>query len=189
MNVLVLAGSALATITYFPFWRQIKFGEVKQNFLTWFLYGIIDSLIFLTIIVQDGNFLLSFVATIGSFITAFFIARSGAITQWILFMVFGCMIMWYFSGSKIATILSTLAMTIASIPQLVDAWKNPQEMPFLAYISYFLANSLSTLGGNNWSIEERFYPASATIVGFISLVFIARKFFNKETNPITISRK
>jgi len=87
-------------------------------------------------------------------------------------LVIACMVIWCLVNSRAATIASSSALLIAGIPQLVDAWKRPEEMPFLVYISYVLANGLSTAGGKNWSVEERFYPATATVLCFLFVIVI-----------------
>jgi hypothetical protein len=146
-----------------------------------------------TIIAQKGNFLLPAAYTAGSAITSFLIVKSGNKTSWTWFetmvasLVVISMGVWYLSGDKVATVASTTAMVVAGIPQLVDAYKKPQDMPFLVFVSYLIANGLSTAGGKGWSIGERFYPASATLYSFVAVVFSARKLWLKrepESPPV-----
>lgn len=185
MNVLIWSGSILALLTYFPLWKQIRSGKAKQNLLTWALWGALDAVVAATIIVQNGNFLLPVVYTVGSSVTIFFILRLGNKASWTWFetmvasLTIASMVIWYFSGGKIATIASTTAMLIAGIPQLVDAWKKPQDMPLIPYSSYFIANCLSVAGGKSWAIQERFYPLSAAIFCFLIAVLATRKFWLK----------
>src|SRR3989344_6235065 len=133
MNALVWAGSILALLTYFPLWKQIRSGKAKQNLLTWALWGTLDAVIAATIIVQRGNFLLPIVYTIGSMLTVYFILKAGNKTVWtwfetmVVLLTIASMMIWYFSGGKAAAVASTMAMCIAGIPQLVDAWKKPQR--------------------------------------------------------------
>ena len=186
MNALVWTGSILAFLTYFPLWRGIRSGKIKQNLFTWSLWALLNSIVAATIIAQKGSFLLPVVYTIGGVITSFFIVRSKNKTSWTWFetvialLVVISMGVWYFSGNEVATVASTVAMTIAGLPQLADAWKKPQDMPFLEFISYSIANGLSIAGGKNWSIGERFYPASSTIFCLLIVAFSARKFWQKK---------
>ena len=187
MNTLVWAGSILALLTYFPLWKQIRSGEAKQDVRTWELWCTLDASVAATIIVQGGNFFLPVVYTIGGLISVFLIWKFGNKATWTWFetiissLSIVSMVIWYLSGSKVATIASTTAMLIAGIPQLIDAWKKPQDMPILAYSSYFIANCLSTAGGKSWVIEERFYPASAAIFCFLIAALALRKFLPKPT--------
>lgn len=194
MNVWILAGSVIAILTYFPLWKQIGSGKADQNFLTWALWGILDAVVAATIIVQVGNFLLPLVYAIGGLVTATFIFRSRNKTSWtwfetlVAFLTIASMVIWYFSGGKIATVASTTAMAIAGAPQFVDAWKKPRAMPLLAYFSFFIANCFSTVGGKSWTIEERFYPAVCVIICFLLVVLSARKYLLEPKQRFDIDR-
>ena len=181
MSILTWLGSILAMLTYFPFWKQIRTGKVKQNIFSWVLWGALDAVASATIIVQKGNFLLPLVYAVGSLLTVFFLVKADNKARWTWFetlvatLVVASMVIWYLSGDKVATVASTMAMLISGIPQLVDAWKKPHEMPFLAYCSYFVANCLTTAGGANWSIKERFYPVAAAIFCGLIAALSARR--------------
>src|SRR3989344_9350376 len=116
MNVLILAGSAVAILTYFPLWKGIRIGKVEQNLLTWALWGIRDLVVAATIIVQKGSFLLPIAYAIGSSITVVFIAKAKGKASWtwfeslVLSLVLASMVIWYLSGSRVATVASTTAM-------------------------------------------------------------------------------
>lgn len=187
MNVWILSGSLLAFLTYFPLWKQIRSDEddTEQNFLTWFLWGTLDLIIAVTLIFQEGNFLLVSVYAVGGFTTAFFIWKASGGFSWtrfdlfVVFLVFVSMVVWNRSGEWMATIVSTIAMLIASIPQLVDAWKKPWTMPLMAFLSYFVANVLTTVGGQDWSVKERFYPATCVALCLLFVLFSARRFYLK----------
>lgn len=185
MNTLLLAGSLLAIVTYFPLWKQIWCGEAKQNFFTWILWGVLDGLGAVAIVFQNGSYLLPVAYTIGSLITVLLILKSGEKPKltWFEIMVFTlillCMVVWYFSGSKVAIIAGSVAAFIATFPQFVDAWKKPDDMPFVVYLSYFVANCLSIAGGKCWSVEERLFPASGAFLCFIIVVLSARRFLPK----------
>lgn len=185
MNVLILAGSVVAILIYFPLWKGIRTGKVEQNLLTWALWGTLDFVVAATIIAQKGSFLLPIAYAIGSLITVLFIVKAKGKASWtwfeslVSFLVLASMVIWYFSGDKVAAVASTTAMCIAGVPQLIDAWKKPHSMPLLVFSAYLLANVLSTAGGSDWSIKERFYPASAAVYCFLIVLFSARKLWLK----------
>ncbi len=188
MNALILTGSLIAVLTYFPLWKQIRTGEVEQNLLTWALWAILDLVVAATIIVQGGSFLLPIAYFFGGTITVFLIVKSKGKASWTWFesliasLTIASMVIWYFSGGKIATVASTSTMCIAGIPQLIDAWKKPYSMPLVAFCTYLLANSLSMAGGSDWSIKERFYPALAAAYCFLVVLFSSRKFWLKSAS-------
>lgn len=181
MNALVLAGSAVAILTYFPLWKQIRSGKAKQNLLTWVLWGTLDLVVAATIIVQHGSWLLPMVYAFGSGVTVLIIKRHGDKASWTWFetmvasLVIVSTVVWYLTTDATATVASTCAMLIAGIPQLKDAWRKPHEMPLAAYAMYTLANILCTAGGADWSIKERFYPASAAVFCLLITALSARR--------------
>ncbi|MEK7519718.1 MAG: hypothetical protein AAB581_00525 [Patescibacteria group bacterium] len=158
---------------------------MNQNLFTWILWVAVDFVIAASVITQGGNFLLPVAYTVGSAITAFFIFASESRASWtwietvVALLVVASMGVWVYSGSKLATIASTTAMIIAGIPQLVDAWKKPREMPMPVFVSYFIANSLSAAGGKNWSIEERFFPVALAFYCVAIIFCSARRFWLK----------
>lgn len=186
MNGFLIVASMIAIATYFPLCKQIKSGSVKQNLLTWILWGCIDWLIGIEIFFEGGNFLLAITYAFGSFSTTVFIFKAKHENIWtkfesiVVFLVFISMVMWYLSGGKWAIVASTTAMVISGIPQLVDAYKKPHDMPLLAYLAYLAANCFSVVGAKEWSVEERLYPVCAGILCLSAVVFMARRFWIKK---------
>ena len=90
-----------------------------------------------------------------------------------------CVVVWLVFGAKVATVVSTIAVVIAGMPQAVEAYKRPREQPLLVYISFLVTNSLATAGAKDWSIKERFYPASMTLLTVVIVLFMVRRFWLK----------
>ncbi|MDO8504437.1 MAG: hypothetical protein Q7S36_01135 [Candidatus Liptonbacteria bacterium] len=183
MNKCLVLGSAFAILLYFPLWWQIKErAGAGQNFLTWALWFFLDVVAAASLISKGGNFLLAATYTVGSFITILVIRKFGEKGKWtwfesvILALVFLSMGAWCFLGNRMATITSTTAMFIAGIPLLVDTYKKPKNAPFAVYLGYIVASCLSVAGGREWSVEERFYPATVLAISLLAALFAARKF-------------
>lgn len=185
MSTLSLVASIIAILLYVPLCIQVFSGKVKQNFATWILWAILDGIAAATIVFQNGNFLLPAAYSFGSAAVTLSILKSKSF-KWTWFetmvacLVVVCLVVWSASGAKVATVASTMAVLTAGTPQMIEAWKKPWEQPFLIYAGFLISNGLATAGGRNWSIEERFYPASCTILTIVILVFIARKFWLKQ---------
>jgi len=146
------------------------------------LWSTLDGISAGTIIAQHGNYLLPLAYTIGSGIATFCILKSKQVVwtwfeSFVTFLVLVCLAIWALSGSKTATVASTLAMVIAGIPQLIETARKPWETPILIYLGYFTANSLSVFGGKDWLIQERFYPSSAAIYCFFIVILAMRKLY------------
>lgn len=168
MNKILIITSVFAFLLYVPLCVSILKGQIVQNMTTWFLWGVLDAVAAASLYVQDGNFWLPAAYSLGCIVTVLCIFKSGEAT-WtrfstlIICLVIICMIGWYYSGPKLATILSTLAMVVAGLPQLIDTWKYPLQTPLLIFIGYFSVNTISCLAGNGWTITERFYPGVASL--------------------------
>lgn len=186
MNTLVFIGGLIALSSYLPLWRQMWKNQVKQNLLTWILWGFLDLIGTTAIIFQNGNYILPFVYTIGSIVTILLILKSGEKSKWtwfetmVVIIVLICITVWYFTGNKIAIIAISIAGIIATFPQFIDAWKKPEKMPLVTYVICMIANVFSTMGGKSWTIEERFFPFSSTIMCLILVVLSFRKFFKNK---------
>lgn len=178
MNALAWAGAAVGIAMFAPLWKQIRAGTAHQNLLTWVLFSALDLVVGLSILVQHGSWFLPLAYSLGSAITAGFIAKSGEPMKWtwfetfVLSMTVVCMIVWKVSGSAMATIAATVAVTIAGLPLFRDAWRDPETAPAVIYFGYLVANGLATAGGKGWTIEERFYPAVCTVFAAL-LTFVA----------------
>lgn len=182
MNTLLIISATCALLAYIPLWIRIPSGKAKQNLLTWILWGSLEIIMTAAIIAQKGNFLLPAAYFIGTVITICLICRAQEKIRLTWFeylvaaLVAGCMLVWYTSGSKVATVAGTFAMLVAGIPQLIDVWRRPQEMPLLTALLYLSANSLSSAGGKDWSIEERFYPTCVAFYSIATIIFILRRY-------------
>lgn len=84
--------------------------------------------------------------------------------------VVGSIIVWCFLSNEAATVASTAGVIAAGLPQLYDVWKRPRRAPVLEYIGFTAANALSTMAGHDWSIQERLYGGSCTI---LTIIFVA----------------
>lgn len=186
MNSLIISSTIVAFVVYILLCVQLISSKAKQNLGTWILWTILDAIAAGTLIVQHGNYLLPVAYTIGSTVVVICIIKSKNFETWTLFesfitlLVIVCIVVWASSGAKVATIASSLALVIAGAPQLRESYRRPWDTPILIYAGYFLANSLATLGGKNWSIEERFYPACAGIYCLLVAIVAVRKLWIKQ---------
>ncbi len=189
MNILRILGAACALLSYIPLWVYLPSGKVKQNLLTWILWGSLEVITTGAIIAQNGNFLLPASYLLGSVVTICLIFRAQKGFRWTRFeslitaLVVICVIIWYTAGSKVATIAATFAALAAGTPQLIDVWRRPKEMPLLTALLYLSANSLSSAGGKDWSIPERFYPTCAAFYSVTTIIFVLRRY---RTNPTPV---
>jgi hypothetical protein len=187
MNSFTLAGSIIGGTVYFVLWVQILRG-LKQNFATWILWSLIDVVATLSTLIEKGNFLLPVTYAAGSLLiamTVFFrfgmkrISWGPNETMTAVLVVI-CLVAYEIFGGIAGIVVSTISVGIAGIPQLYDFWVDPWHAPFLAYFGFFAANILSTIGGTNWSLEERYYPFFCSVTCFVVVLVIARRWWLKD---------
>jgi hypothetical protein len=161
---LKIAGGLLALLLFIPLIISVlKEGAEGQSCASWFLWGLLDTVLTISVIEQRGNFFLPLGFAIGDVLVVILLLVKGRF-RWghfetaILAMVIGCIIGWKLAGPKIATISATIGICIAGIPGLLAMLKHPQRKVGNVWAGYILANALSFFGGNAMTIEERFAP-------------------------------
>lgn len=123
----------------------------------------------ISIILQKGNYVLIIIyCTCGSLVVLSLLFKR--LFKWtkfetfVLMLVIICLVIWSLSGSRWATIASTIAVVISGCPQIRDSWREPDKTAGLIYTGYVIANGFSFLGGKAWTIEDRFYPGMMTLL-------------------------
>ncbi len=174
LPVLPLLVGIFGGLAYLPTLWDIHKGA-KQNLATWALWALLDTIVAISVFVQNGNVMLPIVYACGSFSVAIFLIYKrqvgwGWFETIIAGLVIICMCIWTIGGPKAATIASTLATASAGLPQLWATIKDPKQTSPLTYGLFTLANICSVLGVKAWTIEESFFPV---VAGSICLLFFA----------------
>ncbi len=131
---------------------------------------------------QGGNWYLLVIYVVGCiYIVTNIIRFANFNPGWIEIICFSlvlvCIIAWQTNGASYATVISTLGVSIATIPVLKDAILIPEKTPVDVYIGFVGVNALATAGGKAWTLEERFYPSVCTILCFLVVLCASRKYF------------
>ena len=192
-SMYMVLGCAITTITYVFLCYLLRKGQVIQNFTSWILWAILDIILAAAVIHQNGNW--PFIATyvLGCITVASTVYKT-SIIQWTWYenlitgLVILCMVVWAISGAWTATIAGTFAVVVAGIPQLKDVWKKPKENSIFIYLGFLAGNIFSTAAGKDWSVEERFYPASMVLFCLLYVLGIGQKYL-PPNKPITISHQ
>ena len=172
-DYLKIAGGVMALLLFIPLIYSIfKEGMESQSCATWFLWGLLDTVLTISVIEQHGNFYLPLGFTIGDVLLVIFLLVKGRF-HWGLFetgilaMVIACMIGWKLAGPKLVTVSATLGICAAGMPGLLAMWKHPQRKVGNVWGGYILANALSFFGGTAMTIEERFAPGVFTLCAVV----------------------
>jgi hypothetical protein len=175
----IIAGVA-GFCAYIPLVVGIWQNKAEQSFAAFFLWAMLDTIAMVTTILQGGNFWLPLSNVVGSSTIALLLIFKKQVSwSWIetmtAILVFICLIIWYTAGEQAGIISSSLAVVIASVPQMVDTYKNPAGTPLIAYLIFLAANILSFAAGHDWSIEERFYAGCAVFLCLVIVLFSRRR--------------
>ena len=177
-EILIWSSSLMALLLYYPLIFGIIRGEIKQSVASWIFWLLLDAIALVSIILQKGNYLLLVSnCACGTLVILSLVYKR--LFRWtrfetfVLILVLVCLFVWSLSGSRWATIASTMAVCISGGPQIRDSWRTPDWTTGLIYTGYMLASSLSFLGGKSWTVEERFYPG---MMALLSLVIASASF-------------
>src|ERR1035437_856764 len=134
MDLLQLVAGIIGIVASIPLLFGIYKNKVELNFAAFMLWALLDAIAAITIILQHGNYKL----VLGYAFSASIVAISLAIKKqvkwsWIETLTTGlvviCLFIWYKSGDKAGTIVSSLAVIIASIPQIIETFLKPEKTP------------------------------------------------------------
>ena len=178
-QILKFIGGALTLLLFIPMIAEVfRDGGVGQSFATWILWAALDGILIVTLLEQHGNFWVALGFAVGDLaLAALLLAKGRVAWGWfetvILLLVIGCLIVWKFSGPRWATIAATAGVCFGGLPGLLTLWRQPNRALGNIWAGYFLANSLSFVGGTAMTIEERFAPGA--FAAFSLLMFLASR--------------
>ena len=144
------------------------------------LWAMLDLIATVTSVLEDGNYWLPMSNAIGSLvITILLIVKKqvswSRIETMTTLLVIICLIVWYVAGEKAGIIASSLAVVIASVPQMVETYRKPGATPVIAYIAFLGASVVSLVAGESWTIEERFYAGCSVFLCLVIVLLTTRK--------------
>jgi hypothetical protein len=164
MAFLQIAGGVIGLVAYVVLIVALVRTTTEQSFAAFLLWALLDLIATVTTIIEQGNYWLALSNAIGSTVITLILIRKKQVSwsrveTMTALLVVVCLVVWYTAGEQAGIIASSLAVVIASVPQMVDTWKKPEATPALAYLIFITANIVSFLAGKEWTIEERFYQA------------------------------
>lgn len=175
----VLSGG-IGILAYILLIHALLRSATEQSFAAFLLWALLDLIAAVTTLLADGNYWLALANTLGStVITVLLIYKKQVAWSWIesltALLVIICLVVWYASGEIAGIMASSIAVVIASVPQMVDTWRKPQVTPVRVYIAFLFANIIALAGGKAWTIEERFYAGCGIFLCSVILIFSQRR--------------
>ncbi|GAB3226735.1 hypothetical protein [Spirosoma arcticum] len=154
--------------------------KIEQSFAAFMLWAMLDIIATITTILEEGNYWLALGNAAGSTaITGLLVIKKQVSWSWIetmtALLVLVCLVIWFTTGEKAGLIASSLAVIMASVPQLVATYKKPWTTPTAIYVVFLIAAILSFIAGKSWTIEQRFYSGCAVFLCSVIVLFSLRK--------------
>jgi len=175
--------SIFLAIVIFTFltWTLLNGGS-GTSFATFAFWTLIVGINTIVTIKEKGNFVFPLVLTVGNLIVSIALLATGQFwwgtTEWItLIFVLISLGVWATSSGYLTIIVSTIAITLGSIPQIVLAWNIPASIPLYFWIGLFVLSIFGLLAGREWSIKERLYSVARMLVYLLVIIFAMKRFF------------
>jgi len=180
MNYLQPISGVIGLVAYALLISALLKSKTRQSFAAFLLWAMLDIIATITTIIEGGNYWLALSNAIGSsVITLLLVSKKQVSWTWVESMtaclVVGCLIVWFTTGEQAGIVASSVAVVIASIPQMVETFKKPEYTPILPYAVFLGANIVSLMGGKEWTIEERFYQCCSIFLCVVIVAFALRK--------------
>lgn len=177
---LQLLGGLLGIIIHIPLLVGIWSGKTRQSFTSYALWSALDFVAAYAIYAQNGNFWLPFLYAIGAGLASVSLLLKknfswSNLDSLVVFLVIVCVLIQYKAGPFSAMIASVLSLTVASIPQVVDTYKNPNNTPSFIYSIFCLANITSLIGAKSFALEQTLYAGSALIICLVITLLSLKK--------------
>lgn len=175
-----LLGGVIGILIHIPLLIGIWSGKTRQSFTSYALWSALDFIAAYSIYVQGGNFWLPFLYSIGAGLASISLLIkknfSWSNLDWfVVFLVIVCVVIQYQVGSFSTMIASVFSLFVASVPQIIDTYKNPKNTPSLIYTVFCLANAVSLLGAKSFALEQILYAGSALAICITITLLSLRK--------------
>jgi hypothetical protein len=165
------------------------YNGISQSFFTWFLWGILDTILFITTYQENGTDLAILLGcVIGSFCVSIFlfIIKKRKWTEeesLILSLIIVTIIVWllsrFISGENTIGIISAvIAEMLAGIPLMKASWKKPgSRYTLVSYLFFITSYVISLINTEVWEIKNFLFPLAFLIYGIGDTSPLIRKWW------------
>ncbi len=188
-EILGFIATAIAFISYIPYFRDILAHRTKPHAFSWFVWGILTLISFAGQISDNagpGAWVSGFTAVIGFIVFVFALKvgkRNIARSDW--FMLIGAglaLLMWFVTKTPLlSVILITLTDLLGFLPTIRKSYHRPNEETLSTYALSGLKYVVAIFALNNFSVITALYPIY--LIGanafFITLLYVRRKQLSK----------
>lgn len=184
-EILGLIATAIAFVSYIPYFRDILAHRTKPHAFSWFVWGILTLISFASQISDDagpGAWVSGFTAVIG--LVIFFFAlkvgkRNIARSDWLMLAGAGlALLMWFITKTPLlSVILITIVDFFGFLPTIRKSYDRPYEETLSTFALSGLKYVVAIFALDNVSVITALYPIY--LIGanafFITLLYVRRK--------------
>jgi hypothetical protein len=184
----IIAG-ILAISGYIPYIYSIITGETKPNRATWFIWTIVGGLLAFSYIAEgDQNSIwLPLCYFLGPLMVALLSLKYGY-AEWsrldtiCIVAAILSIIPWIYADSASTTLIINLIIdSTGAIPTLVKTFREPETEDLVAWLVFFVANTLQLFAISLWNLAS-LYPLYLFLLATSMVIFILRgKISRKQT--------
>lgn len=174
------AGGICSATIIVAFGIYLMTHDIPQNVCSWIMWAVLDSIILVSCF-KAGNkrpwLPAGFV--LGASIVAIILLTRGVWGWGVVETISAigatiAIVCWWKLGPKSAIVASVLAMTIAGIPAMHDAWVLPDPSSWWLWGGVAFSALLSCYGAKKWTVEECFLPSASFAFNIAMTILVLR---------------
>jgi hypothetical protein len=180
-ELLGILATAIALISYIPYFRDIFAGKTKPHAFSWFIWGLLTAIGFFGQVADNagpGAWVTGFTALIcfGIAVTALLKGQKDTIVlvDWLSLVGAGVALsFWYLTkGPLLSVILITLIDALGFFPTFRKSFYKPQEETKITYFLSGLKFVVALFALQNFSIITTLYPISLVVMNWLFVVMV-----------------
>lgn len=180
MKMIDYAIVATGLVPYLLLVRGIASGKVRQSFATWMLWLVLDIIVLTSLLAQKASPVLFGIFTAGTLaVTLMLLVKKQfawkPFDSLIAVLVAICIIVFCVAGPYMATIATTAALGIASIPQVTHTYRDPHSTPTAEYLLFTLSSVLAVISAPAWTVQDRLPQMNSALFCATIVVLTLRK--------------
>ena len=195
MNLQVFLGisaTAIAFISYIPYFRDIFLGKTKPHAISWFIWGILTAIGFFGQVYDNGGpgaWVTGFTALIAFFI---FVAalkkgeKNIVLIDWLsLAGALLALLLWYVTKTPLfSVILITVVDIFGFIPTFRKSYMKPHQETLITYFLSGLKFFIALFALSNLTVITSFYTISLIVMNWVFIIFAYIRRHQLNLNPI-----
>lgn len=163
-NVFASLALIVSISAYIPYLLAVWQGKTKPKRMTWLVWGMVDTIIFGAMLVQNelAPQMLAYVFGAAAILgLSFFKGGEGGWTREDQLVFAGSMIamaLWFFLTANAAIVMSLVAISIGTIPTWKRLWQDPSSEPFLPWVLFLVGGFFGLLAIQEWTLASALGP-------------------------------